>query len=76
MIGDVSRMIGEFFGRRIQIVPSEPAAGGANRRCPDLTKIVSLGYVPKYLFRQGLPLVARWYDEHAHRAPDERSLLA
>jgi nucleoside-diphosphate-sugar epimerase len=76
MIGDVARMIGEFFGRRIRIVPSEPAAGGANRRCPDITKIASLGYQPTFLFRDGLPRVARWYADNAHRAPEERSLFA
>lgn len=75
-IGDVSRMIGEFFGRRIQIVPSEPAAGGANRRCPDITKIARLGYQPRFLLRDGLPRVARWYADNAHRAPEERSLFA
>jgi nucleoside-diphosphate-sugar epimerase len=76
MIGDVSRMIGRIFGRNIRIVPSEPASGGANRRCPDLTKIASLGYVPKFLFRDGLPLAAKWYVDNARRAPEERSQLA
>lgn len=76
MIGDVSRMIGEFFGRKIRIVASEPAAGGANRRCPDITKIARLGYQPRFLFRDGLPRVARWYADNAHRAPEERSLFA
>jgi nucleoside-diphosphate-sugar epimerase len=76
MIGDVSRMIGEHFGRRIRIVPSDPAAGGANRRCPDITKIARLGYEPKLLFRDALPGVVRWYADNAHRAPDARSLFA
>lgn len=75
-IGDVSRMIGEFFGRHIRIVPSAPAAGGANRRCPDITKIARLGYQPRFLFRDGLPCVARWYADNAHRAQEERSLFA
>ena len=76
MIGDVSRLVGEFFGRRIRIVPGEPAAGGAGRRCPDITKMASLGYQPKFLFRDGLPRVARWYADNAHRAPEERRLFA
>ena len=76
MIGDVTRMIGELFGRRIRIVPSTPALGGANRRCPDITKIASLGYEPKFLFRDGLPLLVQWYRDNAHRAPEARSLFA
>ena len=76
MIGDVSRMIGELFGRRIHLVPSAPAAGGANRRCPDISKIARLGYQPRFLFREALPRVVRWYADNAHRAPERSSLPA
>ena len=71
---DVSRLIGEFFGRRIIVVPSRPAAGGTRRRCPDITKMASLGYQPKFTFRDGLPRTAQWYADNAGRAPQQRSL--
>ncbi|MBZ5557747.1 MAG: SDR family NAD(P)-dependent oxidoreductase [Acidobacteriia bacterium] len=70
-IGDVSQMIGEFFGRRIRVVPSAAALGGTDRRCPDIAKIAALGYRPKLSFREGLSLAARWYADHAHLAPAE-----
>jgi len=70
-IGDLSRMIGEFFGRRIRIVPSAAALGGTDRRCPDVAKITALGYRPKVSLREGLSRAARWYVDHAHLAPPE-----
>lgn len=73
-IADVSRMIGEFFGRRIRIVPSAAALGGTDRRCPDIAKMTALGYRPKVSFRQGLSLAARWYADHAHLAPPENTV--
>ena len=75
-ISDVSRLIGEYFGRRIRVIPSEPALGGAQRRCPDIAKISALGYQPKFRFSDGLPRVVKWYSENAHRAPESRSLSA
>jgi nucleoside-diphosphate-sugar epimerase len=74
-IGDVSRMIGEFFGRRIRIVPSAAALGGTDRRCPDIAKMAALGYRPKFSFREGLSLAARWYADHAHLAPPGMNVM-
>ena len=68
-IEEVARLVGEYFGGQIEVVPGEPARGGTPRRCPDITKLAALGYQPKYSFRDGLPIVARWYDENAHKAP-------
>ncbi len=68
-IEEVARLVAEYFGRRIEVVPSAPAKGGTPRRCPDIAKLAALGYQPKYAFRQGLPIVAKWYDENAHKKP-------
>lgn len=75
-IADVSRVIAGFFGRRIRVVPHNPVAGGAPRRCPDTAKIASLGFRPKFSFRDGLPLTAQWYVDHADRAPEAKALLS
>lgn len=68
-VEEVARQVGEYFGRRIKIIPGEPAKGGTLRRCPDIARLAALGYEPKYSFRDGLPIVAKWYDTNAHRAP-------
>lgn len=70
-IRDVAHLVAEYFGRRIEIVSGEPAKGGTMRRSPDISKLVTLGYQPKYSFREGLPIVARWYDQNAHKKPKQ-----
>ena len=63
-IESLARLVAEQFGRPIKIVPGPPADGGTNRRCPDITKIMKLGYRPQYTLREALPRVVRWYDAH------------
>jgi nucleoside-diphosphate-sugar epimerase len=63
-IETLARLVAEHFGRPIKIVPGPPAEGGTNRRCPDITKIMKLGYRPQYTLREALPGVVKWYDEH------------
>ena len=68
-IEEVAGLVGEYFGRHVEIVPGKPANGGAPRRCPDIRKLVTLGYRPKTSLREGLAITARWYVENAHKAP-------
>jgi len=68
-IAELARMIGDFFGRRIEVVPGPPAAGGACRRCPDIAKIAALGYAPRIPLREGLAITTKWYCDNAHLAP-------
>ncbi len=75
-IADVAQTIGAFFGRRIRIVPNDAAAGGTLRRCPNIAKIAALDYKPKFLFKDGLPLSAKWYADNADRAPEQGSVFA
>jgi nucleoside-diphosphate-sugar epimerase len=64
-IETVAREVGRYFGRNVAIVPGKLKEGSTPRRCPDISKMADLGYCPKVSFREGLPLVARWYDQHA-----------
>jgi len=68
-IEKVAIEVGKYFGREAEIVPGEPAKGGTPRRCPDISRMITLGYKPKYKFSDGLSIVARWYDENAEKAP-------
>ena len=58
----LARKVGECFGRRVSVMPSEPALGGTVRRCPDLHKMAALGYMPKWSLQDGLRLTTSWYD--------------
>ncbi len=69
----LAELVGQCFGRRIQVVPGAAADGGTNRRCPDTAKIERLGFHPRFQLADALPLVARWYDEHAHLAPGQET---
>jgi len=68
-IEKVAIEIGKYFGREVEIVPGEPAKGGTPRRCPDISRMIALGYKPEYKFSDGLPIAARWYDENAEKTP-------
>jgi nucleoside-diphosphate-sugar epimerase len=68
-IGDVARAVANHFGREIELAPGPEAKGATARRCPDISKLAALGFKPRVTFTQGLPPVARWYDEHADQQP-------
>lgn len=61
-IGELAALVGRYFGREIEVVPGELAAGGTPRRCPDISKLEALGYSPRYSMERGLSLTADWYD--------------
>jgi nucleoside-diphosphate-sugar epimerase len=65
----VAHAVGHCFGRKVEIVPGSLQPGSTLRRCPDIAKLKHIGYVPRVSFREGLPSVARWYDENAHLRP-------
>ena len=68
-IAELARMVGAYFGKRMEIVPGPPALGGTRRRCPDIGKIQALGYSPKVRLQDGLAVTAKWYEENADLAP-------
>jgi len=72
-IEHLAKEIGKYFRREAEIIPGEPAKGSTLRRCPDISKITALGFRPKCRLSDALPLVVRWYDENAGRAPEVRS---
>jgi nucleoside-diphosphate-sugar epimerase len=62
---------GKYFGKEVIIIPGELAKGGTLRRCPDITKLKNLGYIPKIPLKEGLKITAKWYDENTHKKPDK-----
>ena len=69
-IADVAALVGEFYGREVEIVPGKVREGSVARRCPDISKLAALGYRPRCALADGLPVLARWYDANAGDAPD------
>ncbi|GBE16643.1 dTDP-glucose 4,6-dehydratase [bacterium BMS3Abin15] len=62
--------IGKYFGREVHIVPGELAKGGTLRRCPDVTKLMKLGYKQVIPFHEGLKVTAKWYSENSYKKID------
>lgn len=62
-IAKVAEKVGEYFGKKIVIVPGKPAKGATLRRCPDISKLKKFGYFPKISFNRGLNLTISWYDK-------------
>ena len=68
-ISDLATRIGRCFGRSVVIEPGALQRGSTLRRCPDITKLRSLGYAPRMSLDDGLRQTVAWYDEHADARP-------
>jgi dTDP-glucose 4,6-dehydratase/UDP-glucose 4-epimerase len=65
----VRQMVGEIFmllGREFHIIEGPLTAGSTQRRCPDITKLQGLGYIPIVPFVKGLPDLVNWYVHNAN----------
>ncbi|MHC9291423.1 NAD-dependent epimerase/dehydratase family protein [Mycobacterium sp. LTG2003] len=63
-IRDVAERIGKQLGLELDIRVGEAAEGGTPRRCPDISKMRSLGYEPQTPLSRGLELTTQWYVAH------------
>lgn len=60
-IGKLAEMTAGCFNREIRIVPGRLLQGSTPRRCPDVSKISALGFVPQTDLASGLPRTVDWY---------------
>lgn len=54
---------GAYFGVKVKLVRTKAPRGSVTRRCPDIGKIKSLGFRPKFSFAEGFNITAKWYDQ-------------
>jgi UDP-glucose 4-epimerase len=69
-IRDLAGRIGKTVGVDLDIRPGEAAEGGTPRRCPDITKMRSLGYEPAVCLDDGLERTVAWYRDHQNDTVD------
>ena len=65
----VRQVVEEVFmllGREPRIIEGPLTAGSTQRRCPDITKLQGLGYMPIVPFVKGLPDLVSWYMRNAN----------
>lgn len=69
-IAALAQEVGNCLGRRLRLTPGQLTAGSTARRCPDISRIRSLGFSPRVTLAEGLRRSAPWYLEHL---ADDRS---
>lgn len=60
----LARLIGSIAGLDIDIVPGPIPEGSTPRRCPDVSKLRSIGYEPRWELQEGLRETWNWYAEN------------
>ena len=60
-IADLAQRVARAAEREIDLIAGPPAAGGALRRCPDISKLSGLGYKPCVTLDEGLKQTLNWY---------------
>ena len=68
-IRDLVVATGDTLDHRLDIVAGEASAGGTPRRCPDISKMRSLGYNPTVSLIEGLRRTTDWYVENIDTKP-------
>jgi UDP-glucose 4-epimerase len=78
-IAHLARVVAEALGMEIQVTKGPAAEGGTPRRCPDISKMRSLGYSPRVNLAEGVAKTVDWYRRHlkseAHEAAVGADLL-
>lgn len=68
-IKEVVRDLATVLDAEFNVVAGEGSLGATPRRCPDISKMRSLGYSPAVSLQQGLELTATWYAENINNKP-------
>lgn len=61
-IGELAELVTRVVGKQLEITPLPPTAGSPPRRCPDISKSVSLtGFEPEVALEEGIRRTYDWY---------------
>lgn len=64
-IRELVQAVAKWFGREVDIVPGPLQPGSPSRRCPDVSRLASLGFQPRVSLRDGLSATLDWYVRHS-----------
>jgi nucleoside-diphosphate-sugar epimerase len=68
-VADVAARVASCVGREIDVIPGTLTQGSTLRRCPDISKLSRLGYVPRVNLDKGLRSLVDWYWHNHELAP-------
>ena len=63
-INELIKIISKVIGKKINIINKEIQSGSTLRRCPDITKLQALGFVPKIEIEDGIRQTFLWYSKN------------
>lgn len=63
-IRDLALTVGRIFGLDLALQSIQLMEGGTLKRCPDISKMKQLGYLPTVSLNRGLELTVNWYMEN------------
>lgn len=61
----LAEMTARCFDRTIRIIPGQLQPGSTPRRCPDVSKLMRLGFAPQVDLAAGLVKTVAWYKENS-----------
>ena len=60
-IEELSTKIGLYFNKNVKIITGDIQKGSTKRRCPDISKLKSLGFSPNFTLDDGIKITSDWY---------------
>ena len=75
-ISDLALGIGKVFGVELTLEPSSLMEGSPLRRCPDISHLRALGFVPQFSLQRGLEMTVPWYAEQYSRQLTPKPVVA
>ncbi len=63
-IQELVAIIAQILGVSVEVIQEAEPPGATRRRCPDVSKLESLGYQAKISLREGLAKTVAWYAEY------------
>lgn len=60
-IKTLAELVVSSVGAELELLTGEPVEGGTPRRCPDISKMKSIGYMPKVSLSDGVSRAVEWY---------------
>ena len=70
-IATLAREVARCLNLDISVVPGKLCAGSPSRRCPDISKLLALGFQTRHTLADGLEKTVPWYVANAHRNPSK-----